>query len=182
MSRTLPNGVKLTLDFAPLAVFFMGYRWGDLMIATAGLLVATIVCLAIIYAVERKLALAPLITGVTVMVFGLLTLWLNDERFIKIKPTLINSLFAAILLGGVYIYKRGLLNHILGLAVQMTDLGWITLSRRWGFFFLFLAGLNEVIWRNFSTEFWVDFKVFGMFTLTILFAMSQYKLIERYKA
>ena len=182
MSRTLPSSVKLTLDFAPLAVFFMGYRWGNLMIATAGLLVATIVCLAIIYAVERKLALAPLITGVTVMVFGLLTLWLNDERFIKIKPTLINSLFAAILLGGVYIYKRGLLNHILGLAVQMTDLGWITLSRRWGFFFLFLAGLNEVIWRNFSTEFWVDFKVFGMFTLTILFAMSQYKLIERYKA
>jgi intracellular septation protein len=180
MPRALSSRTKLILDFAPLAVFFAGYRWGDLMTATSGLLVATMLCLAIIYAVERKVALAPLITGGVVLVFGVLTLWLNDERFIKIKPTLINSLFALILLIGVYGFKRGLLNHVLGLAVQMTDVGWLTLSRRWGFFFLFLAGLNEVIWRNFPTDFWVDFKVFGMFTLTMAFAVSQYRLIQKY--
>ena len=181
MSSVLSSRTKLILDFAPLAVFFVGYKLGGVMVATACLVAATVICLAVIYAVERKLALAPLITGVTVAVFGLLTLWLNDERFIKIKPTLINALFASILLIGVYGFKRGLLNHILGLAVQMTDEGWRVLSRRWGFFFLFLAGLNEFIWRNFPTEFWVDFKVFGMFTLTMAFAISQYKLIERYK-
>ncbi len=152
------------------------------MLATACLLVTTVFCLGIIYSVERKLAIAPLLTGSIVAVFGGLTLWLNDDLFIKLKPTLINGIFAAILLTGVYGFKRGLLNQVLGLAVQLTHEGWLILSRRWGFFFLFLAGLNEAIWRNFPTDFWVNFKVFGMFTLTMAFAIAQVKLMERHKA
>lgn len=182
MARMLPPAVKLLLDFAPLGVFFIAYKLGGVMIATGCLLAVTALCLGAIYVVERKIALAPLITGGIVAVFGTLTLLLNDEAFIKIKPTLINLIFAAILLTGVYGFKRGLLNHVLGLAVQLTDEGWLVLSRRWGFFFLFLAALNELMWRSFPTDIWVNFKVFGMFTLTMLFAVAQVKVMEKYKA
>ena len=182
MPRQLPASSKLLLDFAPLGVFFLGYKVGDLMAATIGLIVATALSLAIIYAVERKIALAPLISGVLVALLGGLTLLLNDDLFIKVKPTLLNLLFASVLLVGVYGFKRGLLRYVLEVAVSLTDAGWLKLSRRWGFFFLFLAALNEVIWRSFPTEFWVNFKVFGMFTLTMLFALSQWKLLERYAA
>jgi intracellular septation protein len=182
MPGKLHPTVKLTLDFAPLVVFFVAYKLGGVMAATIALMVATTLSVGIIYGVERKIALAPLISGGLVLVMGVLTVALNDEHFIKIKPTLVNLLFAAILLGGVYIGKRGLLKHVLDVAFQLTPEGWLVLSRRWGFFFVFLAGLNECIWRSFSTDFWVNFKVFGMFTLTIAFAVSQFKLVERYKA
>ena len=178
--RKLSPNAKLALDFAPLAAFFLAYKFGDVMVATAVLIVTTCLSLAIIYAVERKLAPAPLITGIVVALFGGLTLALQDDAFIKLKPTFVNLLFAAILLVGAYGFKRGLLKHILDVAIQLTHEGWMKLSIRWGFFFMFLAGLNEFIWRNFSTEFWVNFKVFGMFTLTIAFAMSQIGLIKRY--
>lgn len=180
MTKRLPANAKLILDFAPLAAFFIAYKVSGVMAATAVLIAATVLALAIIYAVERKIAPAPLITGIVVALFGGLTLVLKDDAFIKLKPTFINLIFAGILLVGAYGFKRGLLKHILDVAIQMTDEGWMKLSKRWGFFFLFLAVLNEVIWRNFSTEFWVNFKVFGMFTLTIAFAMSQFRLIKRH--
>lgn len=180
--RKLPANSRLALDFAPLAAFFLGYKFAGLMAATVLLVAATLVSLAIIYAVERKIAAAPLVSGVLVAVFGALTLWLNDERFIKIKPTLVNLFFASILLGGVYGWRKGLLRHVLDVAFHLTDEGWLTLSRRWGMFFLGLALLNEVVWRSFPTAFWVNFKVFGMLTLTLAFAVAQAKLIERYKA
>ncbi len=126
------------------------------------------------------MALAPLLSGIIVALFGGLTLLLKDEAFIKIKPTLINLIFAGTLLIGVYGFKRGLLKPVLGMAVEMSEAGWIILSKRWGFFFLFLAVLNECIWRNFPTEFWVNFKVFGMFTLTVAFALSQFRMIEKF--
>ena len=173
--------LKLALDFAPLAVFFVAFKIGGVMEATVALMVATSISIAVIYMVERKLALAPLISGGVVMVMGGLSIALHDEAFIKLKPTIVNLVFAAILLGGVVIGKRGLLRHVLDVAFQLTDAGWLVLSRRWGFFFMFLAGLNECIWRNFSTEFWVNFKVFGMFSLTIAFAVSQFKLVEKYR-
>jgi intracellular septation protein len=182
MPRTLPASSKLLLDFAPLGVFFLGFKFADMMTATVALIIATAISLAIIYAVERKIAMAPLISGVLVAVMGGLTIALNDEQFIKIKPTLLNLLFASVLLGGVYLAKRGMLKYVLDVAISLTDEGWLKLSRRWGFFFLFLAALNEVIWRSFPTEFWVNFKVFGMFTLTMAFALSQWKLIERHTA
>lgn len=179
--QKIPASLRLALDFAPLAAFFIGYKFGDLQAATTLLIGATLVSLAVIYAAERKIAIAPLVSGVLVAVLGGLTLALDDERFIKIKPTLVNLLFAATLLVGVYRFRRGLLRYVLDVAFSMTDEGWLILSRRWGFFFFCLAALNEIIWRSFSTEFWVSFKVFGMFTLTLLFAVTQMKLIERYK-
>ncbi len=177
--RPLPANAKLMLDFAPLGVFFIAYRMGGMMAATAALVVATGVALAISYAVERKLALAPLITGIVVLVFGGLTLLLDDELFIKLKPTIVNLIFATVLLVGAYGFKCGLLKYILDVAFQMTPEGWMKLSIRWGVFFVFLAVLNECIWRHFSTEFWVNFKVFGMFTLTIAFALAQVPLVNR---
>lgn len=182
MIAKLPSAMKLALDFMPLVVFFVAFRLGGVMVATMALMASTIVSIAIIYAVERKIALAPLISSGVVMVMGGLSVALKDEAFIKLKPTIVNLAFAAILLGGALIYRRGLLKYVLDVAFQLTDEGWRLLSRRWGFFFAFLAGLNEVIWRNFSTDFWVNFKVFGMFTLTIIFAVSQFRLVERYKA
>lgn len=180
--KRLPASAKLLLDFAPLGAFFVGYKLADITLATLLLIAVTLVSLGVIYSVERKIALAPLISGGLVAVLGGLTILLNDELFIKVKPTLLNLLFAAILLGGVYGFKKGLLKYVLDVALTLRDEGWLILSRRWGFFFLFLAVLNEVIWRNFPTTFWVNFKVFGMFTLTLAFAFSQWKLIERYSA
>lgn len=180
MPRKLSSNLKLLLDFAPLGVFFVAYKFADIMTATVALVVATIISLAVIYATERKIALAPLISGVLVAVMGGLTVLLNDELFIKVKPTLLNLAFSAMLLVGVYVFKKGLLKYVLDMAISLSDAGWLLLSKRWGFFFLFLAGLNEIIWRSFPTEFWVNFKVFGMFTLTIAFALSQWKLIDKY--
>lgn len=182
MSRKLPPAVKLLLDFAPLGVFFVAYRLGGVMAATVSLMAASMVSIGIIYAVERKLALAPLISGGVVMVMGGLSIALNNPEFIKLKPTIVNMVFAAILLGGAYVAKKGLLKYVLDVAFTLTEEGWLILSRRWGFFFLCLAGLNEFIWRSYSENFWVNFKVFGMFSLTIAFALSQFKLLEKYKA
>ena len=172
---------KLLLDFAPLGVFFVAYRLAGVMAATVALMVATAVSITLIYAAERKIALAPLLTGVVVMVMGGLTILLDNPDFIKIKPTVVNLLFGFTLLGGVVIGKRGLLKYVLDVAIQLTDEGWLVLSRRWGFFFLFLAALNEFIWRHFSESFWVDFKVFGMFTLTMVFAVYQLRAVEKFK-
>lgn len=181
-AKELSPQQRLVLDLAPLGAFFIAYRMGGLIWATAILVVLTLVSLAITYAVERRIAMAPLASGALVAIFGGLTIALNDELFIKMKPTLINSLFALILLTGAYLFKRGLLKYLLQMAISLSDEGWRILSLRWGYFFLFLALLNEVIWRNSSTDFWVSFKVFGMFTLTLLFAASQWRLIQRYKA
>jgi len=180
MTRRLPSNAKLILDFAPLVVFFVVYKMSGVMAATAALIAATALSLAIIYAVERKIAPAPLITGIVVALFGGLTLALKDDAFIKLKPTFINLIFAGTLLIGAYGFKRGLLKHILDVAMNLTEEGWLKLSKRWGFFFLFLAALNEFIWRSYSMEFWVNFKVFGMFTLTVVFAVSQVRLINKY--
>lgn len=178
----LSPGCKLLLDFAPLGVFFVAFKFAGVMPATLLLIAATILCIGIIYAVERRLALAPLISGVLVTVLGGLSILLHDEQFIKMKPTLVNLLFSLILLGGALVLRRGMLRYVLDMAFHLTDEGWRILSVRWGFFFLFLAGLNEVIWRSFSTDFWVNFKVFGMLTLTLAFGACQLRLLERHKA
>lgn len=180
MTHKLNPSVKLALDFAPLAVFFVAFKLGGMQAAIVALMAATIISIGVVYATERKLALAALISGGLVMVLGGASIYFKDDQLIKMKPTVVNTVFAAILLGGVFISKRGLLKYVLDVAFSLTDEGWIVLSRRWGFFFLFLAVLNECIWRNFSTDFWVNFKVFGMFSLTILFAISQFRLVAKY--
>lgn len=173
------NKVKLALDLGPLLVFFIGYRFAGLLAATAGLIAFTVLSLVITYALEKRIAVMPLVSGIAVATLGGLTLFLHDETFIKIKPTLVNLLFAALLLGGLLMGKP-LLKFLLSDAIHLTDTGWKKLSLRWGVFFIFLAVLNEIIWRNFTTDFWVSFKVFGMFCLTILFSISQLPLMKKH--
>lgn len=173
--------MKFILDIAPLVAFFAGYKLGGLMTATVLLLIATFVSLSITYIKHRKIALSPLITGAVVAVFGGLTLIFNDETFIKIKPTLVNLLFAAILLAGEVFYRKGLLKYLFEAAFHLTDEGWRKLSLRWALFFMALAALNEYVWRHYPTEVWVDFKVFGLLGLTFLFTLCQLPLIGRYK-
>lgn len=165
-------------DIFPLIVFFVAYRQYDLITATGALVVVSIVTTGLRYALERKLATAPLITLVLVVVFGGLTVWLNDERFIKIKPTLLNASFAAVLLGAAYIYKKGLIKYVMGAVLHLRDEAWLVFSKRWGFFFLFMACLNEVLWRSLPTETWVNVRVFGYMPLTLLFALTQIKFIQ----
>jgi intracellular septation protein len=171
--------LRLALDLGPLLVFFVAYRTSGLLAATAALIVFTAISLLVTYIMEKKIAMMPLVSGIAVTIFGGMTLFLQDELFIKMKPTIVNMLFASILLGGVY-FKKPLLKYLLGEAMQLEEKGWMILSMRWGFYFMFLAALNEFIWRNFSTDFWVNFKVFGMFTCTIIFTMSQIPLIKKY--
>jgi intracellular septation protein len=171
--------MRFFLDFGPLVAFFLAYRYSGLMAATAVIIAGTLLSLAVTYAKEKKVAVMPLVTAVVVSVFGGLTLWLQDEQFIKMKPTIVNLLFATILLGGLAT-GRPMLKYLLGSAIQMREEGWKKLSFRWGVFFVFLAALNEVIWRHFSTDFWVNFKVFGMLTITIAFTLSQVPMMQRY--
>ncbi len=175
----MDSKVKLALDLGPLLVFFLAYKFADLLTATAALIVFTLISLAYTYYKEKRLAVMPLVSAIAVTVFGSLTLILQDELFIKMKPTFVNLLFAIILLAGVW-RKRPLLKYLLGEAMELKEEGWFKLSRNWGLYFIFLAALNEVIWRNFDTDFWVSFKVFGMFTCTMLFTISQIPLMKKY--
>lgn len=171
--------LKFLLDIGPLAVFFLAYKLSGVFAATAAIMCTTIVSLIITYWFEKKIAVMPLVSGVIIAIFGTLTLLLQDEQFIKMKPTMVNLIFASILLGGLY-FKKSLLKYVLESALELSDEGWRILSLRWGLFFVFLAILNEFIWRNYPTDFWVDFKVFGMLTLTMLFTFLQIPLIKRH--
>ena len=142
--------------------------------------VATLVALAVHYVWVRRLPIMPLVSGVVVVVFGGLTLLLRDELFIKLKPTIVNSLFGAVLLGGLA-FGRPLLALVLDSVFDLTREGWRKLTFRWGLFFFFLAAVNEVVWRTQTTDFWVSFKVFGIMPLTIAFALAQTPLLLRYE-
>jgi len=171
--------LRFILDMGPLLVFFLAYRFAGLMAATASLIVFTTLSLTITYMIEKRISPMPLVSGIAVAFFGGMTLWLNNDLFIKMKPTLVNLLFASILLGGL-VFNRCMLKYVLQSAMQLTDEGWRTLTMRWGLFFIFLALLNEAIWRNFPTDFWVNFKVFGMFTCTMLFMLAQIPLMKKH--
>ena len=177
---TLKPQIKLLLDILPLVVFFICYKWFGLFVATGSIIITSLLSLLVIYFFEKKIALSPLISALVVAIFGSLTLYLHDEIFIKIKPTLVNLVFAAVLLGGC-LSKKGLLRHIFGQSFNLSERGWFLLSRRWGFFFIFMAGLNELVWRNFPTDTWVNFKVFGLIGLTVLFATSQMRFILKHQ-
>jgi intracellular septation protein len=174
-----PKGIKFLVDFGPLAVFFVAYKVAGLMQATIALIVATVIALAIGYVATRRLALMPLITGLVVLVFGGLTLWFNDGIFIKMKPTIVQGIFAVLLFGGLLL-KRPTLQYVMGDALQLTDDGWRILTFRFALFFTSMAILNEVVWRNVSEDLWIDFKVFGILGLTILFSLSQMPLMKRH--
>jgi intracellular septation protein len=171
--------LKLALELGPLGVFFFANARLGLFWATGLFMAATIVALVASWSLTRRLAIMPLVTGVVVFVFGGLTLFLQDETFIKMKPTIVNALFGATLLGGLF-FGRSLLGYVFDSVFRLDDEGWRKLTLRWGIFFFVLAVLNEVIWRNFSTDFWVTFKVFGILPLTVAFTLSQMPLVQRH--
>ncbi len=169
--------LKLALELGPLVVFFLLNYKAGIFYATGGFMIATVISLTLSKLLLGKIAIMPLVTGVFVLVFGGLTLYLADDLFIKLKPTIVNCLFGAILLGGLA-FKMPLLKPLLGDAFPLDDAGWVKMTWRWGVFFFFLALLNEIVWRNFSTDFWVNFKVFGIMPLTMLFAGTQVYLLQ----
>ena len=175
----LKPALKNAIDLAPLAAFILGFYLFGLQGATALLMAVTFAGLATVYVVEKRLAIAPLVTGVMVGIFGALTLMFDNEYFIKVKPTVVNLILAAILLGGLKMGKP-LLKYVLEVAFRLDDAGWRGLSLRWGIFFIFLALVNEAVWRNFSTEFWVNFKLFGMLTLNIAFWVAHVPFLQRH--
>ena len=186
--------LKLALELGPLMVFFFANargEWlagrfpalaafgGPIFIATGLFMIATAIALAVSWWLTRSLPIMPLVSGVVVFVFGGLTLWLQDDVFIKMKPTIINTLFGAVLLGGLW-FGRSLLGYVFDSAFSLDAEGWRKLTLRWGLFFLLLAILNEVVWRSFSTDTWVAFKVWGIMPITLAFTFSQMPLIMRH--
>ncbi|AWN44083.1 septation protein A [Methylobacterium durans] len=180
---------KLALELGPLVLFFLGNAYAErfgvaadqkLFAATGLFIAATVIALTIHYALVRRLPIMPLVSGVVVVVFGGLTLVLQDKTFIMVKPTIVNTLFGLVLLGGL-VFGKSLLSVVLDSVFALTDEGWRKLTFRWGLFFLALAALNEVVWRTQTEDFWVSFKVFGIMPLTILFALAQTPLLSRYE-
>jgi len=171
--------LKLVLELGPLGVFFFANAKFDLFAATGAFMAAITVALTASWLLTRRLAIMPLVTGVVVLVFGGLTLALQDEIFIKMKPTIVNTLFGGVLIGGLF-FGKSLLGYVFDSVFHLTDEGWRKLTLRWGLFFFVLAIINEIVWRNFSTDFWVSFKVFGMMPLTIGFTLTQMPLIQRH--
>jgi intracellular septation protein len=173
--------IKLIIELGPLLVFFAAYARAGIYWATGVLMVATLVALGASWKMLGRISIVPLLTAVLVVVFGGLTFWLDDPRFIQMKPTIINLLFAGVLLVGL-LTGRPLLKLLLGDAFELTPEGWRKLSVRWALFFLMLAALNEVVWRNFAEGTWVKFKAFGILPLTVAFAMAQMGLIKRHQS
>ena len=185
--RHLPPLLKLVLEMGPLVLFFLGNAYAErfgvapdqkLFVATGLFVAATVVALAIHYALVRRLPIMPLVSGVVVVVFGGLTLLLQDKTFIMVKPTIVNTLFGVVLLGGLA-FGKPLLSVVLDSMFALTEEGWRKLTFRWGLFFLALAALNEVVWRTQTEDFWVNFKVFGIMPITVLFALAQTPLLSR---
>ena len=177
------SSIKFLTDFGPLLIFFIVYKknGNDLSVAIPPLIVATIISVSIVYFIEKKIPFVPLLGAVLVSTFGGLTLYFKNPIFIYIKPTIINILFAIILLVGRYFLNQNFLKMLLNQAFKMDEIGWNKLNDRWAYFFLFLAFLNEVIWRTQTESFWVNFKVWGMLPLTIIFTAAQYPLLNKYK-
>jgi intracellular septation protein len=174
-----PRWLKPAIDYGPLAVFFASYLTLGLMAATAALIAASLIALVLAWLLERRVPLVPLITAAIIVVFGGLTLWLQDETFIKMKPTIVQAIFALILLGGLA-FGRPLLKPLLGpMMPPMSDRAWRQFTLRYALFFIAMAGLNELVWRSQSTDFWVTFKVFGLPALTILFILAQIPFVGR---
>ncbi|MDP6538230.1 MAG: septation protein A [Planctomycetota bacterium] len=178
--RQASPAAKILIEVGPLLVFFLTNARVGIYAATAAFMAAIVLSLATSWVLERRLPTMPLVTAGFVLVFGTLTLVLADELFIKLKPTVVNVLFAAILFGGLA-RGRALLRPLLESSVKLDERGWRTLTARWASFFVFLAIANEVVWRNTSTDTWVSFKVFGILPLTLVFTMTQLPLIRRHE-
>src|ERR1700691_2178705 len=173
--------VKIALDLGPLVLFFIANSRFGIFTASATFMVAVLAALAASYVLTRRLPIMPVVTAIIVLVFGGLTLILHNDTFIKIKPTIIYALFGAVLLGGL-LFGKTLLGVVFDSLFHLTEEGWRKLTVRWALFFFVLAVLNEIVWRNTSTNIWVDFKVFGVMPLTLVFGALQYPLLQKYAA
>ena len=171
---------KLLIDIGPLAVFFIFYTRNGLQASILPFMIATVIAVLISYILEKKIPIMPTVGAGIVLIFGGLTIYFDNEVFFKMKPTIINFLFAAVLYGGTII-KKPLLKYLLGAALKLEDLGWKILTQRWIGFFIALAILNEIVWRTQSTDIWVNFKVFGILPITFIFTMTQFPLIKKYQ-
>jgi len=175
--------VKFVTDFGPLVIFFFYYYNSDkdLKVAIPPFIIATLIALIIVWMLEKKIPMVPLISGILISLFGGLTIYFDNPVFIYIKPTIINMLFGLSLLFGKYFTKEPLLKKIIGKSINLQNEGWELLNKRWVLFFFSLAILNELVWRTQSEEFWVNFKVWGMLPVTFIFTAFQVSLINKYK-
>ena len=171
---------KLLIDIGPLAVFFIFYSRSGLQASILPFMIATIIAVLFSYILEKKIPIMPTVGAGIVLLFGGLTIYFDNDVFFKMKPTIINILFAVILYGGILINKP-LLKYLLGAALKLEETGWKILTQRWIGFFIALAILNEIIWRTQSTDVWVNFKVFGILPITFIFTMTQFPLIKKYQ-
>jgi len=170
---------KLAIELGPLLVFFAGNAIAGIYAGTAAFMVATLISLAVARLRYHKVPVMPLVSGVIVLLFGGLTLYLQDETFIKLKPTIVYSMFALLLVAGLLL-RKPLLELLFGPVFALTEEGWRKLTVRWAAFFIAMAIVNEIVWRNFSTDAWVSFKAFGFLPLTLLFTLAQLPLLQRH--
>ena len=175
--------IKVIADFGPLLLFFIIYfkNDNDLKLAIPPFIVATLISLVVIYFLEKRIPLVPLTGGILITLFGGLTLYFDNKIFFYMKPTIINILFAGILFFGKFFTKKSLLKIFFQTSMKLEDEGWKKLNSRWIVFFIFIAILNEIVWRTQSEAFWVNFKVWGLIPISFLFAASQISLINKYK-
>jgi len=190
-----PQIIKMALELGPLVVFFIVNTKGEdilaalpalsqwftqpIIFATAVFMAAMVVSLLLSWLLLRRVAVMPLVTGVVVLIFGGLTLYFQDATFIKMKPTIVNTLFGVTLLGGLA-FGQSLLKYVFGEVYKLEPKGWTILTLRWGLFFILLAVMNEVVWRTQSTDFWVAFKVWATMPLTVIFAAFQLPVLTKY--
>lgn len=190
-----PAMIKLALELGPLVVFFIVNAQGErileafptlqawfsqpIIFATAVFMVAMAISLALSQLILKRIPVMPLVTGAVVLVFGGMTLYFQDALFIKLKPTITNVMFGTVLLGGL-LAGHSLLRYVFGEVYKLQDRGWYLMTLRWGLFFFFLAIVNEVVWRNFSDDFWVAFKVWGIMPITMVFTLAQMPLLTKY--
>ena len=171
---------KLLIDIGPLAVFFIFYTRSGLQASILPLMIATVIAVLFSYILEKKIPIMPTVGAAIVLIFGGLTIYFDNEVFIKMKPTIINLIFAIILYGGMLVNKP-LLKILLGAALRLKEEGWRILTYRWIGFFIALAVLNEIVWRTQTTDIWVNFKVFGILPITFIFTMTQFPLIKKHQ-
>ena len=173
--------LKIISDFGPLLIFFIFYKKYGMIEAILPLIIATVISIIIMYCFEKKISPMPIIGAVLVSVFGGLTIYFDNKVFFYMKPTIINILFALILMYGKFFLKKSLLQLLLENSIKLKDEGWKILTDRWIYFFIFLAFLNEMVWRTQSEEIWVQFKVFGILPITFVFTIFQIRIIEKFR-
>ena len=175
--------LKFITDFGPLLIFFtIYYKSGNnLIVAIPPLIITTLIAVIIMYFIEKKIPYVPLIGGIVISLFGGLTLYFNNPIFLYMKPTIVNVIFASILIISKIFFNKNFLKFFLQSAFQLNEFGWNKLNFRWAYFFIFLAILNEIVWRTQSETTWVNFKVWGMLPITFIFTGLQLPLINRHK-